>query len=285
MTDKLGRSTLKDIVGSALKYLVLAVITVWVLFPIYWMVIASLKTKLELLTVPPTFWPEKITWTNYESVLVGLPFPTYLLNSIIVVASAAAAAILIGSLAGYSLARLDLKAKFKNNIAFWILSTRMLPAIVVLVPIFAMYNKLDLLNTRFGLILLYTGAALPFAVWMMQSFIAELPADLEEAAWVDGDTRLGALFRIVLPLVAPGLVATSIFTIIVLWNEFLFALMLTSTRDLMTLPVGINGLITMYDWRWGEMTAVGTIAVIPILIFTLFVQRYLVRGLTLGGVK
>jgi multiple sugar transport system permease protein len=285
MTEDYRRPLLRDVIGEVFKYLVLFVVAIWVLLPVYWMVTTSFKTKLELSTVPPNLWPEKLTWTNYRNLFVGRPFDTYLLNSLIVVLSAAAAAIVIGTLAAYSLARLDLKAKFKSNIAFWILSTRMLPAIVVLVPIYAMYNALNLLNTRIGLILLYTGAALPFAVWMMQSFIEELPIDLEEAAWVDGDTRIGALFRIVMPLVAPGLVATSIFTIIVLWNEFLFALMLISTTSKVTLPVGINGLITMYDWQWGQMTAIGTIAVIPILIFTMYVQRYLVRGLTLGGVK
>jgi multiple sugar transport system permease protein len=148
-----------------------------------------------------------------------------------------------------------------------------------------MMRDLRLLNTRVSLIVVYTAFNLPFVVWMMRGFFAELPRDLEEAALVDGDSRLGALVRVVLPLVAPGLAATAVFCLIVSWNEFLFALVLTQTDASMTLPVGIAGRVTQYEIKWGVMSAAGTVAMIPILVFALAVQRYLVRGLSLGAVK
>jgi multiple sugar transport system permease protein len=148
-----------------------------------------------------------------------------------------------------------------------------------------MMRDLRLLNTRLSLIIVYTAFNLPFVVWMMRGFFAELPRDLEEAALVDGDSRLGALVRVVLPLVAPGLAATAVFCLIVSWNEFLFALVLTQTDASMTLPVGIAGRVTQYEIKWGVMSAAGTVAMIPILVFALAVQKYLVRGLSLGAVK
>jgi multiple sugar transport system permease protein len=161
----------------------------------------------------------------------------------------------------------------------------MFPAIVTAVPLFLMMRDLRLLNTRLALVIVYTSFNLPFVVWMMRGFFAELPRELEEAAMVDGDSRLGALWRVVLPLVAPGLAATAVFCLIVSWNEFLFALVLTQTDDAMTLPVGIAGRVTQYEIKWGVMSAAGTVAIVPILVFALAVQKYLVRGLSLGAVK
>jgi multiple sugar transport system permease protein len=274
-----------NLLKSILKYLILAAIILVVLFPIYWMVVTSFKTRLELTSSPPTLFPQIFTWENYRNAFVGREFPKYMLNSVIVVTGSTAVALVIGALAGYSLARFPMSPRFKQNISFWILSTRMIPPIVTIIPIFLIFKNLHLLNTYLGLGLVYTGFALPFAVWMMRAFIQEVPVDLEEAALVDGDTRISAFFRIVLPLAAPGLAATAVFSIIVLWNEFLFALILTTTAKTITLPVGIAGLVSQYELLWGEMGAAGTVAIIPILIFSLSVQRYLVRGLTLGAIK
>jgi multiple sugar transport system permease protein len=146
-------------------------------------------------------------------------------------------------------------------------------------------RDLRLVNTRLSLIIAYTAFNLPFVVWMMRGFFAEVPRDLEEAAMVDGDSRLGALWRVVLPLVTPGLAATAVFCLIVSWNEFLFALVLTQTDEAMTLPVGIAGRVTQYGIKWGVMSAAAVVAMAPILAFAMSVQRYLVRGLSLGAVK
>src|SRR5581483_5815107 len=211
--------------------------------------------------------------------------PRYMLNSVIVVGVSTLISLFFGTLAGYSLARFAFTPTFKRQISFWILSTRMIPPIVTIIPIFLIYRNLQLLNTYAGMIIVYVGFTLPFTTWMMRAFVREVPVDLEEAAMVDGDTRLTALLRIVLPLTAPGLVATAIFSLILVWNEFLFALILTTTSATITLPVGISGFVSQFEVLWGQMSAVGTVAIIPILIFTLAVQRYLVRGLTLGAVK
>jgi multiple sugar transport system permease protein len=193
--------------------------------------------------------------------------------------------LIAGSLAAYGLARFPMSRGFRNNISFWILSTRMVPPIVTIIPIYLLFVNLHWLNSYHALIIVYTGFALPFTTWMMRAFIQELPVDLEEAALVDGDNRLTAFFRIVLPLTAPGMAATAVFSIVVLWNEFIFALILASTSKTITLPVGVSGLVSQYELLWGEMGAAGTVVILPILIFSLSVQRYLVRGLTVGAVK
>jgi len=161
----------------------------------------------------------------------------------------------------------------------------MFPPIVTAVPVFLMMRDLRLLNTLTSLVIVYTALNLPFVVWMMRGFFRELPRELEEAAMVDGDSRLGALVRVILPLVTPGLAATAVFCLIVSWNEFLLALVLTQTDASMTLPVGIAGRVTQYEIKWGVMSAAGVVAMIPILVFAMAVQRYLVRGLSLGAVK
>jgi len=161
----------------------------------------------------------------------------------------------------------------------------MVPPIVSIIPIFLLFRYLQLLNTYTGLIIIYTGFSLPFVTWMMRAFIQEVPVELDEAALVDGCSRMTVFVRIVLPLTAPGLAATAIFAIILAWNEFLFALILTTTSAITTLPVGIAGLVSQYELLWGEMSAAGTVAIIPILIFAMSVQRYLVRGMTMGAVK
>jgi multiple sugar transport system permease protein len=156
---------------------------------------------------------------------------------------------------------------------------------VTIIPLFLLMRDLRLLNTIPALIIVYTGFNLPFVVWMMRGFFEELPRELEEAAMVDGDSRLGALVRVMLPLVTPGLAATAVFCLIVCWNELLFALILTQTDASITLPVGIAGRVTQYEIKWGAMSAAGVVAMTPILVFAMAVQRYLVRGLSLGAVK
>jgi len=161
----------------------------------------------------------------------------------------------------------------------------MVPPIISIVPLFLLMNRLDLLNTRLSLVLIYTAFNLPLVVWMMRGFFEEVPVELEEAALVDGLNRVEALVRVVLPLTAPGLAATAVFCLIVAWNEFLFALVLAQTDRAMTLPVGIAAQVTQFEIRWGAMSAAGVLAMIPILVFAFAVQRYLVRGLSLGAVK
>jgi multiple sugar transport system permease protein len=171
-----------------------------------------------------------------------------------------------------------------HHLSFWILSTRMFPPIVSIVPLFLIFRSVNLVDSRFALVLAYSVFNLPFVVWMMKGFFDELPRELEESAMMDGDTPFGAFRRIILPLVRPGLAATAVFCLIVAWNEFLF-LVLTQTDRALTLPVGIANQVTQYEIRWGAMSAAGVLAAIPLFVFALLVQRHLVRGLSYGAVK
>ncbi len=270
---------------NAGKYLLLALALLAAVAPVYWLLTISFKTEVDQFASPPLWFWFSPTFEHYYDAFISRSFGQYLLTSAIVAVASTVCALVIGTLAAYSLARFRLPYNLDNKLSLWILSTRMFPAIVTAVPLFLMMRDLRLLNTRLSLIIVYTAFNLPFVVWMMRGFFAELPRDLEEAALVDGDSRLGALWRVVLPLVAPGLAATAVFCLIVSWNEFLFALVLTQTDEAMTLPVGIAGRVTQYEIKWGVMSAAGAVAIVPILVFALAVQKYLVRGLSLGAVK
>jgi multiple sugar transport system permease protein len=267
------------------RYLLITIALLAAVTPVYWMVTISLKHEVDQFAVPPRWFSFSPTLEHYADAFVSRSFGQYLLNSAVVALCSTLCALLLGTLAAYALARFRLPYRLDRRLALWILSTRMFPAIVTAVPMFLIMRDLRLLNTQLSLIIVYTAFNLPFVVWMMRGFFAELPRDLEEAALVDGDSRLGAFWRVVLPLVAPGLVATAVFCLIVSWNEFLFALVLTQTDAAMTLPVGIAGRVTQYEIRLGVMSAAGVVAMLPILVFALSVQKYLVRGLSLGAVK
>ncbi len=269
----------------ALKYALLILAVLIALLPVYWMLTISLKAEVDQFAVPPIWFSFKPTWAHYYETFFVRPFGRYLVTSTIVAVSSTALALVIGTLAAYSLARFELPFELHERLSLWIISTRMFPPIVTIIPLFLMMRDLRLLDTIPALIIVYTGFNLPFVVWMMRGFFEELPRDLEEAAMVDGDSRWGALWRVILPLVKPGLAATAIFCLIICWNEFLFALILTQTDAAITLPVGIAGRVTQYEIKWGAMSAAGVVAMIPILVFALAVQRYLVRGLSLGAVK
>jgi len=254
------------------------------LLPVYWMINTSFKTQVEIFAAPPTLFPHQPVLANYFSLFTRRNLGAYLLNSVLIVSSSVALAMTIGSLAAYALARFSL-AHLQDRISFWVLVPRMIPPVVIVVPVFLMLQHLGLINKYSGLILIYTALNLPFVVWMMRSFLQEIPLDLEEAAMVDGASRLRSFRDVVLPLAAPGLVATAIFSVIVTYNEFFFALILTSTPAAATLPVGTAALIGKTQTLFGEMAAAGVVATIPLIVFALLVQRHLVRGLTMGAVK
>ena len=272
-------------ISPTVKYAVLLVALVATLAPVYWMITISFKREVDQFALPPKWFVFTPTLEHYADAFINRSFGQYLFNSLLIAVASTVCAVVLGTLAAYALARFRLPWNLDRKLALWILSTRMFPAIVTAVPLFLIMRAVWLVNTRLSLIIVYTGLNLPFVVWMMRGFFAEVPRDLEEAAMVDGDSRLGAFWRVVLPLVAPGLAATAVFCLIVSWNEFLFALVLTQTDDAMTLPVGIAGRVTQYGIKWGAMSAAAVVAMVPILVFALSVQRYLVRGLSLGAVK
>ena len=279
------RGRRKGIFQRGLVVVAPVVALVVALAPVYWMITISLKTEVDQFASPPKWFAFTPTLQHYYDAFVTRSFGQYLLTSAIVAVVSTVCALTIGTAAAYALTRFRLPYGLDRRLSLWILSTRMFPAIVTAVPLFLMMRDLRLLNTKASLIIVYTAFNLPFVVWMMRGFFAEVPRDLEEAALVDGDSRLGALVRVILPLVSPGLAATAVFCLIVSWNEFLFALVLTQTDAAMTLPVGIAGRVTQYEIKWGVMSAAGVVAMMPILVFALAMQRYLVRGLSLGAVK
>ena len=270
---------------QAIKYILLTLASLTALIPVYWMLTISLKTDADQLASPPKWFAFAPTLEHYRDAFVTRSFGSYLITSTIVATLSTLCAVVIGTLAAYALTRFQMPSRMNRRLSLWILSTRMFPPIVTIVPLFLMMRDVRLINTIPALVIVYIAFNLPFVVWMMRGFFNEIPREMEEAAFVDGDTRLGALRHIVLPLVTPGLAATAVFCLIICWNEFLFASVLTQTEAAMTLPIGIAGRVTQYEIKWGVMSAAGVVAMLPILIFALSVQRYLVRGLSLGAVK
>ncbi len=279
------RSRTRERVLRWLAYLTIAVALIVTLFPIYWIAANSFKTDIDIFAVPPQWYPEAPTLKHYVETFVERPFLLYALNSFLVAVGTTIVSLTFGTLAGYALARFRYPGRFRYNVSFWILSTRMMPPIVTIIPLYLFFLFFDMLNTKSALVIAYTAFNLPFATWMMKSYFQDLPVELEEAAIVDGDTRWGAFLRVALPLARPGLAATAIFCLIISWNEFLLSLIITLTEQSQTLPIGIAGRVTQYNTYWGEISAAGFMACVPIMIFAFIVQRHLVRGLSFGAVK
>jgi multiple sugar transport system permease protein len=266
-------------------YCGIAVALLITLFPVYWIASNSFKYDIDIFAIPPEWYPANPTLKHYRAAFIERPFLQYALNSLIIAVSTTAISVVIGTLAGYALARFQYPGRWRHQISFWILSTRMMPPIVTIIPLYLAFNHLNMLNTKPAVVIAYTAFNLPFATWMMKSYFQDLPVELEEAAIVDGDTRWGAFLRVALPLARPGLAATAIFCLIISWNEFLLALILTLTERSQTLPIGIAGRVTQYHTYWGEISAAGFFSCIPIMIFAFIVQKHLVRGLSFGAVK
>lgn len=249
------------------------------LFPIFWMFLISIKQRVDIIQFNWTFTP---TFQNYVTVFEKYDFIRFILNSLSVVAATTVVSIFLGTLAAYGFARF--KFKKKENLAFWVLSLRMLPPMAVVIPFFIMGRMLNLLDKQLLLVITYLGFNIPFTIWMMRGFIEDIPESLEESAWIDGCTRWEGFRRIILPSVMPGLAATSIFCFIQSWNEFALAFFLTSFNS-RTVPTIVNSFISVLGVLWGEMAAVGVVAILPIIIFTMLVQKHLVKGLTMGAIK
>ena len=261
---------------------VLGTIAVWTLLPLVWMFISSLKIRRSMFEFPPTIFFDP-TLQYYQQMFLGSsPVTPYLINSIVVALGTAILSVGLGTIGGYGLSRLDLRGK--KHLAFWIISTRMAPIVVVVIPLFYLYNALDLLNTHIGLIIAHTTFNLPFAIWLMRSFFDEVPEALEEAARIDGATKWEAFRKVSLPLVLPGMGATAIIAIVFSWNDFIFALIFTSNAT-QTMPVAASQLVTQTGTLWGRVMATGVVILLPMVTFGVIVKRYLVSGLTMGAVK
>jgi len=276
---------MSEVFTAKVKKIVFVVIAVVVfgviLLPPVVLFLTSVKTEVDALSFPPK-WIFLPTLKNYAEIFRTSPLVGYAFNSLIVASLNTGASLVLGSMAAYGLARF--KFRGADNIAFWILSIRMMPPVAAIIPIYAIMKSLRILDTPWCLVITYLTFNLPFVVWMMKGFFEDIPREIEESALIDGCSEFGVFRKIALPLAAPGLAATAILAFIFSWNEFLFALILTGTKAV-TLPVGIIGYMKETGINWGYMTAGGILALIPVIIFTTLVQKHLVKGLTLGALK
>lgn len=267
--------------AAILTGLALVPILAWTLFPIFWITTASFKTELALYAQPPQ-WLFSPILTNYRHVLTTIPFLRYLANSLVIAVGTTLGSVALGTLAGYGFARFRFWGS--DTVRFLVLVTRMAPRMALVVPYYLMMQKLGLLDTYTGLVVAYVSFALPFSIWLLIGFFLDIPMEVEEAAMIDGCTRIGVLLRVVIPIAAPGLAVAAIFAFLLSWNEFLFAMILSGVNA-KTLPVVIAGLSTELGPLYGEMSAAAVMVMLPNMIMTLILQRYLVRGLALGAVK
>ncbi len=252
-------------------------------FPLLWMVLTSIKPDREILTAVPTFWTSEPTLGAYERLFEQTKFLTYFRNSIVVAGGATVLTVFVGSLAAYGITRFQFRGR--ELFASLMLFTYMFAPIMIVVPFYILMRQAGLTNSHMGLILAYTTFSLPFSMWLLRSFFQSIPLELEEAAMIDGCSRPQAVLRIIMPMALPGVIAVSIFTFIVAWNDYLFARVLIGADDLKTLPVGIQDLYESTITDWGMVMAAGVMITIPALIFFLAVQRYLIAGWGAGAVK
>jgi len=280
----MARRKLTPVSGTIITILIV-VFAAWTLFPIYWMVATSLKTALEIFDIPPEIVPSNPTFEHYLNLDQGsIKVSVFFRNSVITAAGTVVLAVITALLASYALSRMRFWGR--RTISVGILVTQMFPLVVLLIPLYLLYRNLGLLNTYIGLVLSFTSFTLPFSIWMLKGFIDSIPIELEESAVIDGCTRPQILFHIVTPLIVPGLIATMVFAFLDAWNNLLFPLMLVSRPDMKTLPPGmILAFGGEFKHDWGGMMATSAIVSLPVVVVFVFMQRFLVQGLTKGAVK
>lgn len=268
---------------SAGRFIALLLFLLFALFPIYWLLNTSLKPPNEAMSLPIKYIPDHITFENYLSVWEQTDFPVFFRNSLLVSLVSATFAVFLSLFAGYALSRFEFKGKRLTLMAF--LLTQMVPILVMIVPLFLLFKNLHLINTLTSLIISYAIITLPFCTMTIMGFFQRIPSSLEEAAMMDGCNRVQGLFRVVIPVLLPGVVVTYVFAFISAWNEFFFSVMFINSQMKKTIPVGINMFIQKVEVNWGMMSAAGIISLIPSIIMFMLIQRYLVSGMTAGSVK
>lgn len=253
------------------------------IFPLYWIIVTSLKTPGAIFSFPLSYWPEEISFENYAGLFSKSDFGTYVGNSLLVATVAATVATLISLLSAYVLARFEFRSKTAVLMAF--LVTQMIPAFIALGPLYLMMVQLKLVDNRAGLMLVYVAVCIPFCTIMLRGFFANIPDALEEAAMIDGCSRIGALFRVIVPVMKPGIVAAFIFNFVNCWNELFLSVTLMNRDSNKTVPTALNGFITSYNIDWGSMAAAAVLTILPTMVLFAFASKYIVQGLTAGAVK
>jgi ABC-type glycerol-3-phosphate transport system permease component len=260
-----------------------AILTISTAFPFFWMISTSFKPLQEIFVSPPYFLPKDFTLANFKQLFEQTRFLIYFKNSVVVATCTVLLTITIGSMGAYSLTRF--KFYGREKIASLILFTYMFAPIMIVIPFYVLIKKMGLANTHFALIMAYTAFCLPFSLWLLRAFFQSIPLALEQAALVDGAKRIQAVIYVILPLAFPGIIATGIFTFILAWNDYIFVRILITSDELKTLSVGIADLYNATVIDWGMIMAGSMLITVPVLIFFVFVQRYLIAGWGAGAMK
>jgi multiple sugar transport system permease protein len=266
-----------------LSYGVLGVLLVMVLFPFYWMTITSLKSEDQMRSLVSMFWPSPVVFENYDQLLRKTDFTKWFANSAIVAVSSTLLATAVGTIGAYALARLRFRGRAFMSSATLI--TYLVPPSILFIPLYAQIRALGLSDSLAGLIAAYPSFTVPFVTWLLMGYFESIPVELEESAMIDGATRFGAFRRIILPLAAPGVLAAALYAFTQAWNEFLYALVFITDVKQRTLPVGLSGFITGDVYGWGYLMAGAVLTTVPVIVVYIYLQKYMVEGLTAGSVK
>lgn len=269
--------------GRATRFTFLGMWLVFTVFPLYWITVTSLKAPGDIFAFPLTYWPRHLSLENYSELFSKANFGSYLTNSLVVATAAGAAATAISMLSAYVLARFEFRTK--SALLMAALVTQMIPAFIALGPLYLLMTDLGLVDNRLGLILVYVAVCIPFCTVMLRGFFENIPDALEEAAMIDGLSRFGALFRVLLPVMRPGIVAAFIFNFVNCWNELFLSVTLMNSDDNKTVPTALNGFISSFNIDWGSMSAAAVLTILPTMVLFAFASRHIVQGLTAGSVK
>lgn len=266
-----------------LTYVLLILATVLLVFPFIWMISTSFKSSAEIFAEVPRWFPNDPTLNNYRTLFQETGFLQYFKNSVIVAVTTTIVTLFVAIFFSYGLSRFKFRGRalFLNSL----LVSQMFPLVLLIIPIFAIFIKLDLIDSYLSLIFAYCTFAVPFATLMMKSYFDGIPKDMEEASFIDGCTPVSSIFRVVIPLSAPGIAAVGLFSFILSWQEFIFALTLTNSDNMRTLPVGISLMVGNREVLWGQLMAASTMVTAPVVIVFIYFQKYLISGMTMGGVK
>lgn len=277
-------------IADFVTYCLLIIISILIIFPLYWVVSTSFRPAVGQMGTGFAWFPQNPTLENYKTLISlskvgfgGAAFVDYIKNSTIVALSTTLISISIGTLAAYSMSRFNYRGKVGVLLIFIV--TQLITTIALILPLYRVFRVLGLIDTRLALVLTYTSFAVPFCTWFLKGFFDSIPIELDEAALIDGASRLQALILVILPVSLPGIVATGVFAFIISWNEFMFALTFINSASIKTIPVGIAELLGEHFVPWGVVTAGGVLASIPVILFFAIFQRYIVKGLTSGAIK
>lgn len=269
--------------GRAVKFVFLGGWLLFTVFPLYWIAVTSLKAPGDIFHFPLAYWPEHFSLENYRGLFGTADFGTYLTNSLIVSLVAGATATAISMLSAYVLARFEFRSK--SALLMAALVTQMIPSFIALGPLYLLMTDLGLVDNRLGLILVYIAVCIPFCTVMLRGFFENIPDALEEAAMIDGLSRFSALFRVLLPVMRPGIVAAFIFNFVNCWNELFLSVTLMNSDTNKTVPTALNGFISSFNIDWGSMSAAAVLTILPTMLLFAFASRHIVQGLTSGAVK